>query len=242
MDRVVFAAMAGAAISLTAIPSVSFAETSQSESITQESQVTAVDAPYTIKMGADMWWGSTKVDNTRRGWVDIPSIYIAYQPTRSALPDMSYRYTAVDGGDFVAFDKHDLSFYYNVVSHKLMTFDVGLTATQYTGSHYRTINSSTQYDFNDLTVNLYSYAEIKIPETEWHIIGQFEVGNMNGIKSTDFMAGIRYQIPFDSMTVSLRGGYRVIDLEFSDLAPASADLSESLVFVDGYFFGTEIRF
>lgn len=224
MDRVAFAAFASAVVSLAVVPSA-FA-----------------DSPYNVKAGVDMWWGSTKVDNTRRGWVDAPSAYIAYQPNRSALPDISYRYTAVDGGDFGAFDKHDLSFYYNVVSHELMTWDVGLTGTQYTDSRYRTIDSATQYDFNDFTVNLYSYAEINIPDTELHIMGQFEVGNMNGIKSTDFIAGLRYEIPLDSMSVSFRGGYRVIDLEFSDLAPASADVSESLVFVDGYFLGTEIRF
>ncbi|MCL9783867.1 TIGR04219 family outer membrane beta-barrel protein [Vibrio sp. S4M6] len=222
MDRVAFAAFASAVVSLAVIPSA-FA-----------------DSPYAFKAGTDIWWGSTKIDNTRRDDADSPSVYIAYHPSRSALPDISYRYTSVDGGNFSAFDKHDLSLYYNVVSHELMTFDVGITGTQYTDTHYRRAGSSTAYEFNDFTVNLYSYAEINIPESEWHIIGQFEVGNMNGIKSTDFIAGLRYEIPFDSMSISFRGGYRVIDLEFSELVPSST--TESFVFVDGYFLGTEIRF
>ncbi|MGF1742864.1 TIGR04219 family outer membrane beta-barrel protein [Vibrio profundum] len=224
MDRVIFSALATTLIGCVATPSAFAA------------------SPHSIKIGSDIWWGSTKVDHTRRGWVDAPSLYLAYHPSRSALPDMSYRYTSVDSGEFAAFDKHDLSFYYNLLTHDLMTFDVGLTATQYTDTRYRTISSATPYKFNDFTLSLYSYADIRVPDTQLRLMGQFEAGNMNGIKSTDFIAGLRYDIPFDSSTVSFRGGYRVIDLEFSDLTPSSAGLAESLVLVDGYFIGAEISF
>ena len=55
-------------------------------------------------------------------------------------------------------------------------------------------------------------------------------------------AGIQYRLPIQEGLWTIKGGYRVIDLEFEDLAKQSPDTETSYVFVDGWFLGAEFRF
>lgn len=196
---------------------------------------------YTAKFGADMWWGSAKLNEVRQDDdSNSPSLFFAFEHNAPILPNASFRYTSVEA-DALAFDKYDYSFYYTLIDHKLMNFDGGLTFTQYSNSNYIEPKiSGSQTSFDEFTWNFYGNAEINVPDTQLDIIGTIEFGDSSGIKSTDLMAGIQYRIPVTETEIALRGGYRVIDLDSEEFF--SSDLGKEFVMVDGWFAGAEVRF
>ncbi|NAZ94275.1 TIGR04219 family outer membrane beta-barrel protein [Vibrio toranzoniae] len=196
---------------------------------------------YTAKVGADMWWGSTKLNEVRQNDdVHSPSLYLAFEHNAPMLPNASFRYTSVDA-DLLAFDKYDYTFYYTLLDHKLMNFDAGVTFTQYSNSNYiEPKTGSAQTSFDELTWSFYGNAEINVPDTNFDIIGTMEFGDSSGIKSTDLMAGGQYRISVAETEIALRGGYRVIDLDSDEFF--SSQLGKSFVMVDGWFSGAEVRF
>lgn len=195
---------------------------------------------YTAKVGADMWWGSTKLNEVRQDEdSNSPSVYFAFEHNAPMLPNASFRYTSIDT-DALAFDKYDYTFYYTLLEHKLMNFDAGLTFTQYSNSNYIEPQKGTQASFDEFTWSFYGNAEINVPDTNFDIIGTMEFGDSSGIKSTDLMAGVQYRIPVSESEIALRGGYRVIDLDSDEFF--DSELGKNFVMVDGWFAGAEIRF
>lgn len=198
------------------------------------------DSLVGVNVAADMWFPSTKIDNTRRDDANSPVLNLAFEHQLPYLPNVSIRYTNLDA-DYASYDKYDYTFYYNILDRELMTFDAGISMTQYANSDYKAKDGKS-YSFDDMTFNWYAHAEISVPETNIDVIGQFEFGNSDGIKSSDVIAGVQYVVPLSSGDLSFRGGYRVIDLEFTDLATASPDNKMSYVFADGWFLGTQFKF
>ena len=215
---------------------------------------------YTAKVGADMWWGSTKLNEARQDEdSNSPSVYFAFEHNAPILPNASFRYSTADT-TLLAFDKYDYTFYYTLLEHKLANFDAGVTFTQYANSHYKDPYSSKATSFDELTWGFYGNAELNVPNTQLDIIGTMEFGDSNGIKSTDLMAGVQYRISLAETKIALRGGYRVIDLDsdkfFSselnrnsntDKEPDPSDEPKpgppkSFVMLDGWFAGAEVRF
>ncbi|MFS1936426.1 TIGR04219 family outer membrane beta-barrel protein [Vibrio splendidus] len=195
---------------------------------------------YTAKVGADMWWGSTKLNEVRQDDdSNSPSLYFAFEHNAPMLPNASFRYTSVDA-DSLAFDKYDYTFYYTLLDHKLMNFDAGVTFTQYSNSNYIEPQNGTQTSFDEFTWSFYGNAEINVPDTNFDIIGTMEFGDSSGIKSTDLMAGVQYRIPVAETEIALRGGYRVIDLDSEEFF--SSEVGKEFVMVDGWFAGAEVRF
>ena len=195
---------------------------------------------YTAKVGADMWWGSTKLNEVRQDEdSNSPSVYFAFEHNAPMLPNASFRYTSIDT-DALAFDKYDYTFYYTLLEHKLMNFDAGLMFTQYSNSNYIEPQKGTQASFDEFTWSFYGNAEINVPDTNFDIIGTMEFGDSSGIKSTDLMAGVQYRIPVSESEIALRGGYRVIDLDSDEFF--DSELGKNFVMVDGWFAGAEVRF
>lgn len=195
---------------------------------------------YTAKVGADMWWGSTKLNEVRQDEdSNSPSVYFAFEHNAPMLPNASFRYTSIDT-DALAFDKYDYTFYYTLLEHQLMNFDAGLTFTQYSNSNYIEPQTGTQSSFDEFTWSFYGNAEINVPDTNFDIIGTMEFGDSSGIKSTDLMAGVQYRIPVSESEIALRGGYRVIDLDSDEFF--DSELGKNFVMVDGWFAGAEVRF
>ncbi|MCG9565944.1 TIGR04219 family outer membrane beta-barrel protein [Vibrio chagasii] len=195
---------------------------------------------YTAKVGADMWWGSTKLNEVRQDEdSNSPSVYFAFEHNAPMLPNASFRYTSIDT-DALAFDKYDYTFYYTLLEHKLMNFDAGLTFTQYSDSNYIEPQKGTLSSFDEFTWSFYGNAEINVPDTNFDIIGTMEFGDSSGIKSADLMAGVQYRIPVSESEIALRGGYRVIDLDSDEFF--DSELGKNFVMVDGWFAGAEVRF
>lgn len=190
-------------------------------------------------VGADAWFGDTKIDDQRRDDDIAANLFITLEHDQAYLPYVKFRYSSIDT-DYAGFDKYDFSFYYRVLERETMLFDAGVTFTQYTNSHYRnSLSAENNYDFDELTFNWYAYAELSIPNSNFDIIGQFDFGNSKEIKRADVLAGLRYKV---SNQVAIRAGYRVVDLEFDSFATLTPEVAESLIFVNGFFIGAEYRF
>ncbi|ENM5935802.1 TIGR04219 family outer membrane beta-barrel protein [Vibrio mimicus] len=191
-------------------------------------------------VGADMWLTSTKIDNTRRDDANAPILYVAFEHDLPYLPNASLRYTNLEA-DFASFDKYDYTFYYQLLDRELMKFDAGITLTQYANSDYQAPDVR-RYDFDQTTFNWYASAEISIPNTQFDVIGQFDFGNNSDLKSSDVMAGVQYRLPIAAGDIAFKAGYRVVDLEFTELAKQSVDVKQSFVFADGWFLGAQFSF
>lgn len=200
----------------------------------------AADSFYNASVGADMWFPSTKIDHIRRDDGKAPTLYFTFEHELPYLPNLGLRYTNLEA-DFAAFDKIDYTLYYQILERELMKFDAGITFTQYANSDYRAPDA-LRYDFDQLTFNWYANAEITIPHTSFDIIGQFDFGSNSDLKSADVMAGVQYRLPIEPGDLAFKAGYRVVDLEFTELAKQSVDVKQSLVFADGWFVGAQFSF
>ncbi|MGL6262327.1 TIGR04219 family outer membrane beta-barrel protein [Vibrio sp. WXL210] len=196
-----------------------------------------------FKLGLDYWWGQTEVNEVRRDKNNAPSFYLAYEHSAPYLPNVGFRYTTVDA-DFMAFDKSDFMFYYNVLSRDVLNFDAGVTVTNYANTKYvNAVDSSLNTDFDTTTWNLFARAEIAIPNSNFDIIGAMEFSDRRNLKTTDLEAGVQYNIAMEQKrNVALRAGYRVIDLESSDFKISGSDFGKEFIFVNGWFLGAEYQF
>lgn len=195
------------------------------------------------KVGAEMWWPNTKVNEVRRDNDNTPSVYASIEHSFAYVPDVRFRYSSVDS-DYMAFDKYDLTFYYRILEHDLMHFDAGVTFSDLSNTKYINAEDATRNaTYDGMIWAWYGYAELTVPDTSIDIIGEMNFGDNNGIKSTDLMAGAQYRMDLDGNQLAFKGGYRVIDLESEDFRVAGgSDLGKPFVFADGWFVGAEFSF
>ncbi len=190
-------------------------------------------------MGVDAWAADTKVNEVRRDSSATGSFYAAVEHDVKYVPNARLRYSSIDA-DYMSFDKLDLTLYYQVLEHDLMHFDAGLSVSNLSDTKYIDAGISPRTEeFDGLIWAWYGYAEITVPNTNFDVIGEMNFGDSNGIKSTDLMAGMQYRVPLQDAQVTLRGGYRVIDLESEQFL---SSLGKEFIFADGFFVSAEYSF
>ncbi|MDR9825425.1 TIGR04219 family outer membrane beta-barrel protein [Vibrio sp. FNV 38] len=196
-----------------------------------------------LKFGVDYWWGQTEVNEVDRDNSNAPSFYLAYEHSAKYWPNVGFRYTTVDA-DYMAFDKSDLMFYYNLLTHDVLHFDAGIAFTNYANSKYvNAADSSKNTDFDKNTWNLFAQAEITIPNTNFDVIGAMEFSDRNDLKTTDLEAGVQYRLAFEGQRqLALKGGYRAIDIESRDFAISGDEYGKEFIFVSGWFVRAEYQF
>lgn len=201
------------------------------------------ESSLTTKLGAEMWWPSTEVNEAKRDSTTTPTVYAAIEHDIKYVPDARIRYGSVDA-DYMAFDKLDVTLYYRILEHDLMHFDAGITVSDLGNTKYVEAVTGEQRTFDETIWAWYGYAELTVPNTNFDIIGEMNFGDNSGIKSTDLMAGMQYRLPLGSNTLAIRGGYRVIDLESKDIftADENSDLGKPFIFANGFFLGAEFAF
>lgn len=201
------------------------------------------ESSLTTKFGAEMWFANTEVNEVNRDKDTTPSFYAALEHDVKYLPDARVRYSTIDA-DYMAFNKLDLTLYYQVLEHDLLHFDMGLTFSDLSNTKYVNADTDVAKDFNEMIWAWYGYAEITVPNTNLDVIGEMNFGNNSGIKSTDLMAGMQYRMPLGSNTLALRGGYRVIDLEAEQIFKPGegSKLGKPFIFANGFYAGAEFSF
>ncbi|GAM69802.1 ABC-type Fe3+-hydroxamate transport system [Vibrio sp. JCM 19236] len=183
---------------------------------------------------ADMYWGSTKIRETRKEDDDIPSFSASIEHDVPYLPNFRLRYTKLDTPD-LAHDKYDYTFYYRPLRTDALEFDVGFTLSDYRNSFYR-YEPGQEGDFDSVIFSWYADTLIRVPNTNFAIVGEFDYGETDEIKSADVTGAIQYTFSFQPVDVSIRGGYRVLDYTFKEYD------KKAYGFVDGWFAGVKFEF
>ncbi len=194
---------------------------------------------FQASVGADMWFGDTKINEIRRDEAALPSVSITLENDIVLLPQVRFRYTTLDS-DYLAFDKYDLTFYYRVLKRDLMHFNAGASLMNLSDTKYRNAANNQRSDFDKTTMTWFLAADLNVPNTPVDIVGEVNFADQNGFKSTDFIAALEYRMPTVGHELALRGGYRVIDLQSEKFA--SSTLGDPYVFVDGWFVGMRYQF
>ncbi len=191
------------------------------------------------KVGVDVWAADTKVNEVRRDRSTSGTFYAAVEHDITYAPNARLRYSSVDA-DYMSFDKLDMTLYYQMLEHDFMHFDVGVTVSNLSDTKYIDAGASSRTEkFDELIWAWYGYAEITVPDTNVDVIGEMSFGDSKGIKSTDLLAGMQYRTPLQDAQITLRGGYRVIDLESEHFL---SDLGKAFVFANGFFVSAEYSF
>ncbi|WP_375751552.1 TIGR04219 family outer membrane beta-barrel protein [Vibrio sp. HN007] len=193
-----------------------------------------------ISFGVDHWWSSTHnraEDDGRNVNDDTSSFYFDIEHDVQYVPNFKLRYSSVNAPNILSLDKYDYTFYYDIIEHELLQFDLGLTLSQYKNTKYQDLNSQG-YDFNSSVWSIYAAGVIEIPNTNLDIIGQFDFADRDVMKSAEVMAGLQYRIDIPVGELALRGGYRVMDYTFKELGTPE---DEELL-VDGWFTGLQFSF
>ncbi len=197
------------------------------------------ESAVSAKVGAEVWVADTKVNEVRRDSITTGTFYAAIEHDVKYVPNARFRYSSIDA-DYMGFDKLDITLYYQVLEHELLHFDAGVTVSNLSDTKYIDAGSSPRSEeFDELIWAWYGYAEITVPNTHFDVIGEMNFGDSKGIKSTDLMAGMQYRLPLQDNQLTLRGGYRVIDLESEQFL---SSLGKEFVFADGFFVSAEYSF
>ncbi len=197
------------------------------------------ESSVSAKVGAEFWAVDTKVNEVRRDSSSTGTFYAAIEHDVKYVPNARLRYSSIDA-DFMGFDKLDMTLYYQVLEHDLMHFDAGVTVTNLSDTKYIDAGISPRTEeFDEMIWAWYGYAEITVPNTNFDVIGEMNFGDSKGIKSTDLMAGMQYRVSLQDAQVTLRGGYRVIDLESEQFL---SSLGKEFIFADGFFLSAEYSF
>lgn len=197
------------------------------------------ESSVSAKVGAEVWAADTKVNEVRRDSSTSGTFYAAIEHGVKYVPNARLRYSSIDA-DYMGFDKLDMTLYYPVLEHDLLHFDAGVTVSNLSDTKYVDAGTSPRTEeFDELIWAWYGYAEITVPNTRFDVIGEMNFGDSKGIKSTDLMAGMQYRLPLQDAQFTLRGGYRVIDLESEQFL---SSLGKEFVFADGFFVSAEYSF
>ncbi|NLS13463.1 TIGR04219 family outer membrane beta-barrel protein [Vibrio sp. SM6] len=189
-------------------------------------------------VGFDVWQASAKNDEVRGNDDTAAGMQVALETSLPYVPHLKLRYLPVNTGD-VQFDKSDVTFYYPLIAHKLMDFNGGLTLSNYADAQWSQPSNGARHSFDEMVFGWYADATIRVPNSGFAIIGEFDFGNTAGIKHADVTAGAQYTVSKFGGEWQLRAGYRVIDLMLTDVGTATG---EHKVFVDGWFAGVHYRF
>ncbi|PMH17108.1 TIGR04219 family outer membrane beta-barrel protein [Vibrio breoganii] len=187
------------------------------------------------KVTADMFWGSTKIRETRQEDDEIPVLSAQIEHDVPYLPNFRIRYTALDT-QYIAYDKFDYTFYYRPLRTENLELDLGFTLTDYRNSFYEDTETNDSGDFDGIIFSWYANALIAVPNTNLAVIGEFDFGETSDIKSADLTGGLQYTFDLDSVDLVVRGGYRVMDYTFKEFD------SKAYGFVDGWFVGGQVAF
>ncbi|CAM3109972.1 TIGR04219 family outer membrane beta-barrel protein [Vibrio rarus] len=187
------------------------------------------------KVSADMFWGSSKIREIRLQDDELPVLSAQIEHDVPYLPNFRIRYTGLDTTS-LKHDKFDYTFYYRPLRTENMELDAGFTLTDYRDSLFYDQETNSTIDFDGVIFSWYANALIQVPNTNFAVIGEFDFGETDKLKSADLTAGMQYSIEFSATDVILRGGYRVLDYTFKDVD------SKAYGFVDGWFVGAQVAF
>lgn len=191
-----------------------------------------------VIVGAEVWTFNTKIKDSHKKGDTTGAFYVAVEHQIPYAPDIKLRYTPVDTKE-VSFDQTDITFYYEVLTTNEISFDVGMTMMNFANGEF-TSNDGQNFTFSEWEMNWYADATLLIPNTNFHIFGQFDFGSSDETRTMDGQAGVQYRRKFLDTNMDIKVGYRVMDHEFGYFE--GLDNIEGNARVDGWFAGVAFSY
>lgn len=196
---------------------------------------------YTVKVAADSWWADSKVDGVLRTTKQVPSLRFAFETGFIYWPNLGFEYSQLDTFHS-QFDKYDVSLYYPLVNQYAWQLDLGITWTKLTDGLYINADETQQDTFEEQFFN--GFLDMKVPLPlyfyGWDFFAKAVVGGQGGVKQYDTQYGLQYHFPYQGVNVTLKGGYRDLELSFSGTQSALPD--DASIQLDGWFVGAQLAF
>ncbi len=209
----------------------------------------STEKEFTTKVAIDAWFPDGKVGSkdgaVRDNDVDASQAFsIAFEHPYPYIPNVKVRYTPVKADRF-EYDQIDYTGYYKLLDTNGLQFDVGLTLMQFANGEFNKggsvdSNKLANQSFDETALNMYADASMHIPNTNFHIFGQYDFGSSSDTRTMDGQAGVKYILPVDAVDVEFKVGYRVMDHEFGYFE--GFDNDQANVMVDGWFGGLSFDF
>ncbi|GLR76600.1 TIGR04219 family outer membrane beta-barrel protein [Aliivibrio sifiae] len=209
----------------------------------------STEKEFTTKVAIYAWFPDGKVGSkdgaVRDNDVDASQAFsIAFEHPYPYIPNVKVRYTPVKADRF-EYDQIDYTGYYKLLDTNGLQFDVGLTLMQFANGEFNKggsvdSNKLANQSFDETALNMYADASMHIPNTNFHIFGQYDFGSSSDTRTMDGQAGVKYILPVDAVDVEFKVGYRVMDHEFGYFEGFDSD--QANVMVDGWFGGLSFDF
>lgn len=201
----------------------------------------SAESDYYFRVGSDLWSAGTSFsdnkEDSKRDSVDTQGAFsFAFENTIPYAPHVRVRFTPVRG-EITSFDKYDYTFYYDIMEHEHLHFDVGVTWSKYKDGEYTNPSDLPATSFSKLLFSWHANARINVPDTNFDVIGEFDFGNGDGNKTADLTAGMQYRFDLEKVDIAMRGGYRAMEYRFN-FYPGSGDMS----LTHGWFLGLTAGF
>lgn len=197
--------------------------------------VFALPAQSALLLGADAglnyWFSDSKIDNLDYNNVETNvSFNASVEHFIPLVPNAKFGYSSVSGGIFTDYSQYDLIGYYEILDNDLLSFDLGLNFQHFSGKFQG-------LDLDLWQPNLYSRAEVGIPNMPVSIFGSFSYGTLDKVSTVDLEAGVQYTLDLVAADVNFNLGYRMQDNDF-DLKLGS--ISAGKIETTGFFIGASV--
>ncbi|OEF25166.1 TIGR04219 family outer membrane beta-barrel protein [Vibrio rumoiensis] len=191
---------------------------------------------WNTKVGMDYWWATNKVDEVKYQGDDPISAYVDFSHSLPYIPNFKLRYTQIDNSA-ISFNNIDYIAYYPALHTDSVAFNIGISASQFQSGEYRQDGIGSSQSFNEVAWALYADGRLIVPGTQFSLIGDMQFGGTGDNSTADVMVGLDYVFKLDTVDLSLRGGYRVMDYSFDYFTGEPVEVREQ-----GFFTGVELNF
>ncbi len=133
--------------------------------------------------------------------------------------------------DSYEYTKLDYTAYYEILDNDMLSIDLGLGVSQFSGGKF------LNQEFSGAIPHAYLDAELALPFLNTTLYTDIHHLNYDGSQVTDAIAGLRYDFNLIAVDLGLKAGYRVQSFDTKDFDDLSFDVK-----TDGYFVGVQADF
>lgn len=199
----------------------------------------ASSSPLRISVMADGWINYARVNEVARGHRLSPMFGLKIEHQLPYVPNVEIRYSRSESA-YSGFDKLESSFYFRAFENHLMSFDLGLSVADLSKTYYKNALTQQSTTFDGILFGGFGSGTFLIPQTNFALFGQAHFGESKDIRHSDLIAGLSYRLTFGQQDVSVRAGYRVIDLESKLFSEET--LGKEFILAHGPFVGVSYCF
>ena len=155
------------------------------------------------------------------------------------VPNVRFAFGTADS-DLISYGKNDITAYYEIFDNDLLSFDIGVGATQVHSGEvlmsYQDV-ASTTVEFEGIIPHAYVGLELGIPSTPLTLYSDVLATAYKDSKLIDGTVGVRYDISLALVELGVQAGYKVLEFEMDDFDSLNYDVKN-----DGWFLGVNFDF